>query len=444
MSRLWLERLRPWLTRSLEALPILLFVFSLCLASFTFGALVMGLGWRPSHPLTAMGAAADSLYEKYSYVLASHFGSLQHKRLKNLWYESPEPGKGVLINEVPGADDVLLFSDCTSSAQLIDRAGKKIYDWQFPFYQAFPEPKQILDAVPEEQIYWRNVFVAPDGTLTAIYEGLNQTPYGGGLVQVDRDSHLKWATPINANHDLTFLPDGTILVLYHEYVEGRIEDQLAYVDGRTGKVKESFPLFPAFHDSTYRWLMPKEPEGDYLHTNSVLVLDDAWASECSFGHAGDILMSHNRPAILSLVDGKTRKVVWAMTGVSQGLHDPDMLPGCRIGFFDNRGGRVRGDKAPNSRVMIFDTKTLAVTVRYEDPGSFMSGTRGSLEWLPNDHVVITESNQATIFEIDAQGKTVWKYINERRDEKSVCVVNETKVIPRSQLTFLAGAGAPKP
>jgi hypothetical protein len=27
---------------------------------------------------------------------------------------------------------------------------------------------------------------------------------------------------------------------------------------------------------------------------------------------------------------------------------------------------------------------------------------------------------------------VWKYINERRDEKSVCVVNETKVMPRSR------------
>jgi hypothetical protein len=225
-----------------------------------------------------------------------------------------------------------------------------------------------------------------------------------------------------------------LLVLRHEYVDGRIDDYLTELDAVTGELRKSISLREAIERSPYAALLPDEPKGDYLHTNSIEIVDKDWASQCGIANEGDVVMSHNQSSIVTLLDVETETIKWALTGVSHGAHDPDLIDDCTIVFFDNNGGK--DDRGVHSRLLSYNFNDDRVGTVYSDPENFLSINRGSQQRLNNGHWLITESTQGTIFETDGDGTVVWKYITPKRTDSSVCVVNAARSYDAAELPFL--------
>src|SRR5262249_2147899 len=98
-------------------------------------------------------------------------------------------------------------------AMLIDMRGTVVHRWELPFSRAWPQAPHIENPLPDEQIHWFRCHLYANGDLLAIYHAEGDTPYGYGLVKLDKDSKLLWAYANNAHHDLDVGDDGTIYTL---------------------------------------------------------------------------------------------------------------------------------------------------------------------------------------------------------------------------------------
>lgn len=58
--------------------------------------------------------------------------------------------------------------------------------------------------------------VLPNGDLLAIYEAAGDTPYGYGMVKLDRHS-MVWRYLEHTHHDFDLAPDGRIVVLTQDF-----------------------------------------------------------------------------------------------------------------------------------------------------------------------------------------------------------------------------------
>ena len=164
-----------------------------------------------------------------------------HERFYNLWFPALDTRSGVVVHEknkcYPG---LTFFTMHTTAAYLVDMEGNIVHEWRLPFGEVWPKPLHILDTVSELLIYWRKAHLFPNGDILVIYEGVGQSPYGGGLAKINKDSKLIWKVDINAHHDLDVLPDGRIFVLTHQYKKDgpHIEDSVTMVSAE-GKIMEN-------------------------------------------------------------------------------------------------------------------------------------------------------------------------------------------------------------
>jgi hypothetical protein len=394
----------------------------------------LGVGKYEVPPHDTINAGIDGLRswkKKIEFELGKRLASTKHEKYPNLWFEIPKgETRGVLTNDVDANEDLIFFSDCQSAAQLMTRDGQTVHTWRLPYSEAYPDPDHLIDPAPDAQVYWRKARPRPDGSLVAVYEGINQTPYGGGIIKIDRQSNVEWATPISAHHDFTITDDGSIFVLYHKYEGGRIDDYIAKIDGDTGKILESISIATAVRESLFDGVVPERVTGDWLHTNSIAIVDAQWARRCRFGRAGDILLSHRTLNAMTLIDRDSGLVTWHYQGTAQEIHDADMLADCRIAFFGNRYKADDGQWA--SRIRAYDLSRNRPRTVYANPDEFYSYNRGSQVRLDNGGWLITESTQGTILQVDGDGEVVWKYVDENESAESVCVVNWAMPYPRSR------------
>src|SRR5262249_5077011 len=107
----------------------------------------------------------------------------------------------------------LVTTDKGSQARLIDMRGQVVHQWAMPFYQAWPRSPHIGDHLAEARIHWFRCYLYPNGHLLAIYHAYGDTPYGYGLVKLDKDSRLLWKYAACAHHDIDVDEDGTIYTL---------------------------------------------------------------------------------------------------------------------------------------------------------------------------------------------------------------------------------------
>jgi hypothetical protein len=176
-----------------------------------------------------------------------------------------------------------------------------LHQWHKPFYEVWPEPAHIIVPAPEERIYWRSARPLPDGGLPAIYEGINQSPYGGGMVKVDKNSNLIWKLSLNAHHDFDVDADGNIYVLTHRFESepvARINDYITILSPN-GEEIETYSILDGFRKSEFSKWLPDEPEGDFLHTNTLEILTREKAAAFPMFAAGDLLVSYLKGSAVS-------------------------------------------------------------------------------------------------------------------------------------------------
>lgn len=377
--------------------------------------------------------------------------------LSDLWHLARDESRGIKVYEPDRTSDgfTLYTSGNEAAALLISLEGEVLHKWQRPFSEIWDESAAVKEPQPDTHVFMRKAMVAANGDLLAIYEGVGDTPYGYGLVKLDRDSNVIWSYLQPAHHDFDVAPDGSIVVLTQEIVDQPLErldhlasprvDDFLVVLSPDGEELRKVPLLAAVDRSIYRQLLfgvSSFALADPLHTNSVHFITEEEARNFPYGRAGQLLVSFREPGAVGVVDLDREELVWALRGYWIGQHDPRILDNGNILLFDNLGNFNRPEG--RSRVLEFDPRTMAIEWQYTgtEAAPLQSDIRSYADRLPNGNTLITESSGGRILEVAPDGEIVWEYVNPVRgglEDERIPVICKAQRLPPAAAAFLDGA-----
>jgi hypothetical protein len=272
---------------------------------------------------------------------------------------------------------------------------------------------------PEERPPWMYTLLMPNGDLLAIAKS-------NYLARLSWDSKVIWKQKIGAHHDVTVDDEGLIYVIshrpapyFHNGVEIPIMDDSIVVYTTEGKFLRKQNLFPLLKDLVSRrrldrikrqmnkgvsskQLVREGAPADTLHTNSVDILAKPIDG---IAPAGSVLLSVREIDRIVILSPEMDRRLWSWgKGELEGQHHAVQLENGNISVFDN------GTERERSRVIEVDPSTGKIVWSYAHP-EFYTRLRGAAQILPNDNVLITESDKGHAFEITRGGKKVWEYWN---------------------------------
>ena len=410
--------------------PYVLFLLAIAFLAFVGGLLVAVADIYPARLVRNAYRAGTALALKYSYYREPYNS--------NLWTPARTAQQGVSIRDsqraYPGL--TLFTSGEGSKAFLIAMDGQTVHQWDRPFSTVWDNSAATRSPVPDVQVYFRKAHVFPNGDLLGIYIGVGDTPWGYGMVKLDKDSNVIWKNLDHFHHDFAVARDGTVYGLTHTFrkrpVEGAshldlpvLEDFLVILSPE-GRTLRKISLLEAVNRSPYRRLLEHVwffTLWDPLHTNSVDVLDSETAArlrrKIPAAAPGQVLISFRELAggTVALLDVNKEEIVWAMRGAWMAQHDADILPNGNLLLFDNLGNFSRGGI---SRIVEIDPATSGIVRSYSGTPAhpLASYIRGAQERLPNGNVLITESNHGRLVEIAPSGDIVWEFHNPARGGKN--------------------------
>jgi Arylsulfotransferase (ASST) len=343
----------------------------------------------------------------------------------DLWQPARSAGRSVTLHDPLLAQEglTLYTSGHEAAAFLIGIDGEVLHEWRRPYSTVWHEGAAVQRPQPDSHVYFRKAMLYPNGDLLAVYEGAGDTPYGYGLVKLDRNSQVIWSYLAHTHHDLDIGPDGRIYVLTHEFVHEPLEgfgrlasprlDDFLVILSPDGEELSKISLIHAVAASEYRHLLygvAAYALADPLHTNTVDVIADG-AANFAFGEAGQVLLSFRELSAIGVLDLDREELVWATRGSWLGQHDPDILPNGNILLFDNYGWFEKPEG--RSRVIEFDPRTMAIVWQYVGTPArpFESLIRASQQRLANGNTLITESSGGEILEVTPGGEIVWQFVN---------------------------------
>jgi outer membrane protein assembly factor BamB len=404
--------------------------------SFVTGSVATLSESRPSLVIEEAYRAGTALYSK----LTQYNDPLQF----DLWRPGRTDERGTTIYQPdkvqPGY--TLYTSGHASKAYLVDMEGRTVWEWGLPFSRIWDKTAAVQNPVRDEKVYIEKVMLYPNGDLLAIYVAVGDTPWGYGLVKMDKNSNIIWKYLAHAHHDFDIAPDGRIFALTHQVDKDDIKDyphlkapridDYVTVLSPDGKPEKKIRVIDVMLKSPYARLLNIVPwyiqkgAGDYLHTNTIELLDGRGTDKLPVAQPGRILLSFREINTVAIMDLEEEEIVWAMRGPWLHQHDPDLLANGNILLFDNQGNI--GNPGGMTRVIEVDPRTQQILWSYagtpEHP--FESEVRSSQERLANGNTLITESDGGRLFEISPQGEIVWNFINPVRSQRAA---DKTDVIP---------------
>jgi hypothetical protein len=423
------------------------FIIAVATILFIGGSLATAVGVTPGPQITRAYEGGKAFYAKlfqHDDVFAS-----------DLWYPARTDKLGVSVNDAEHANNgvTLYTSGHEPAAYLISMDGEVLHKWRRPFSEVWNKSAAVKRPQPDTHVYMRKALLDENGDLLAIYEGVGDTPYGYGMVKLDKDSNVIWSYLQPTHHDFDVAPDGRIFVLTHEIVDAPLPqldhlasprlDDFVVILSPEGEELQKIPLLDAVDQSEYRqlfWEISSFALADPLHTNSIHVITEQEAEQFAFGSAGQLLVSFREPSAIGVVDLDEGKLVWATTGYWTGQHDPRILENGNILLFDNRGNFRKPEG--RSRVIEFNPATMELVWQYAgtEQSPLDSDIRSENQRLSNGNTLITESNAGRILEVNADREIVWEYTNPVRggpdDGKIPIICKALRLEPQAAAAFL--------
>ena len=394
------------------------FLAALLVIAVVGGAVLSAAGIFPGPQIGRAYQGGEALYVKLT--------AFRDVYTTDLWYPARGPDQGVTVHNPARAQAgvTLYTSGHEAAAYLISMDGEVLHEWRRPFSTVWNPSAAVRRPQPDSHVYFRKAVVYPNGDLLAVYEGVGDTPYGYGVVKLDRNSEVIWSYLGSAHHDIDIGPDGRIYVLTHEFADEPLErfemlaaprlDDFLVVLSPEGEELKKIWLIDAVAASDYRHLLSTVSAyavADPLHTNSVEVISEQTAANFNFGKAGQILLSFRELGAIGVLDLETERLEWAARGSWIGQHDPDILPNGNILLFDNYANYHKPEG--RSQVIEYDPQTMEIVWRYAGSAEwpFESLIRSSQQRLANGNTLITESSGGRILEVTPAGHIVWQFVN---------------------------------
>jgi hypothetical protein len=404
----------------IDRLMSIFFVVAIAFLAFVGGA------------MTVLGEAFPHRYLRDAYLAGEALIAQREETtdpyVTDQWRKARDGDKDVTIHTAGGADEgyTLYTSAGEAAAHLVDMDGRVVHEWRRLYSDIWNDEAAVKKPQPDSVILMDKARLLPNGDLLAIYAAAGDTPWGYGMVKLDRDSNLIWSYLAHTHHDFDIAPDGRILALINAFTSDDIEglgkvdkpflEDFVAVLSPDGKVLKRVSVTRALAQSRYNLLrlaIPSYALGDPLHTNSVQYITPELAKNFPYAKEGDVLLSFRDMSAVGVLSLDRGELTWATRGPWLWQHDASLLPNGHIMLFDNLGGFRDGDSA---RVLEVDPKSGAVTWSYQgdDAHPFHSPLRSSAEALPNGNVLITESDGGRVFEVTRRGEIVWNFVNPTR------------------------------
>lgn len=420
--------------------PILVLV--LVFLAFLAGAFVVFTKAFPYQTLSNAYKAGAAVYEQQT-LYDSPFKT-------DLWQPARSNRAGVVVNDPLRAQNglTLYTSSHAQKAQLMGMNGEVVHEWSLPFSAVWDETADVKTPRPDEFILWEDVQLFPNGDLIALYAGIGDTPWGYGMVKMDKDSRVIWKYLQRVHHDVDVGPDGRLYTLTHAFRSDpvpswdtfespRLEDY-AVVLSPDGREEKKVSVLKALLDSPYgrmMWRNQFNPYGDLTHANTIKLITPAMARVLPFARPGQVLLSLREIDALAVLDLETEKVVWAERGSWLAQHDPDVLPNGDLLLFDNAGNYGEGGA---SRIIQLDPKTREIVWSYAgtEDAPFESHIRAGQQRLANGNTFISESDGGRMIEVAPDGTIVWEFVNPVRggeDNSMIPVINRAERIDPAAL-----------
>ena len=397
------------------------FVVAVLALTFLAGAVVMVTDVYPAQAIKDAYRGGQAYYHK---IQAS-----KSPLTSDFWHPERRPETGVTVNS-DGADPgyTLYTSGHGTEAVLVALDGTVVHSWQVAYSEIWNEASPVKAPQPDDFLYMRKAELLPDGGLLAILVATGDTPWGYGMVKLDKDSNVVWSYLGQTHHDFDIAADGRIYGLTHEMRNTTFEnhpqitvprlDDFVVVLSPEGEEVKKVSIIDALVNSRYEWLLNRVSwynNHDFIHTNNIDLVEAAEVEALPFAEEGQVLLSFRDIDTIALLDLDKEEIVWALRGGWFGQHDPDILANGNILIFDNLGSFGEGGR---TRIVEVDPMTGGLEWSYagstEQP--FNSDARGAQQRLPNGNTLITESHGGRIFEVTPDGRMVWEYLNPVRAE----------------------------
>jgi hypothetical protein len=315
--------------------------------------------------------------------------------------------------------------------QIVDLDGTVLNSWKVDFFEIWPDPAHI--APPSERPHNKWAFHVQG--MTAFADGsVLFNVAEKGLAKMDRCGALLWTLPRMTHHAITVADDGTLWVpsrIWHETPPAHFpgmrhsffEDTLLNISA-DGDVLREISLLDVLYRAGLHGLLAGTGTDtpvkggafgsrDPTHVNDVEVFSAVSTTAFPRVSAGDLLVSARNLDLLIAFDPATLEVKWWRTGPWLRQHDPDIQADGRISLFNNNDDDSGGHLFGGSNIMSIDVgrdQTEIVFPR-KDRSIFYSELMGTHQHLPNDNILITESQAGRVFELTADGEIAWEYFN---------------------------------
>ena len=337
---------------------------------------------------------------------------------------------------------------------LIDMEGNILHSWTVRFEDVWPDPLPF-PAAKEHKQFIRKGHLYPDGEILCLFEYI-------GIVKLDKDSNILWRHTGQNHHDIQVSREGQIYTLgrveknMREYPQApfalqRVFDDLVLVLDAHGNEIKRISLFDAFYRSDHAGFLNfiRNPK-DLFHTNSVQLVEEPPKNKGGLFQPGDLLVSIRDLHAIALIDGRSERVKWALTGMWYAQHQSFLLDNGNILLLDNRGGN-RGSYFELNRSKVIEVDPLTQQIQWEYSSDkegkelFYTHWLGYNQRLPNGNTLITDSESGRAFEVTKEGEIVWEFINPHRsgdDQSLVATLYELIRLDPESLPFLNDAPQP--
>ncbi|MGE3291488.1 MAG: arylsulfotransferase family protein [Geminicoccaceae bacterium] len=423
-------------------------------------ALVLGgvyLGWFRLPPVPQLDASVEALRDWRKHW-KSYLGIEPTKFIR----PAPTAGSGVTLHldgdAQPGVTVMSgLWGGTDVGLALFSLDGRELHRWVARYSDLAP----IIPPLPAEltptndwDTHADAMELFPDGDAIFNVGGL-------GMVRLDRCNRVVWWLDYETHHSIMRDDDGNLWAGGHKRARHTeaderfpglappyVEDTLVKISPEDGRIVQEISLLEAIYRSSWETMLFSDGDDpapvrnpDPLHLNHVEPLTGALAPAFPMFAAGDLLVSVRVPSTILVLDPRTGLIKWAQRGPWFGQHDPHFLPNGRISVYDNRDlvnhdAAARGVPARASRILQLDPATGRTETVFEGTLAepFFTEAIGQHQYQPNGNILITESWGGRVFEITADGRKVWEFVN-RIDPGRIALVEWSRRFPESYADF---------
>jgi len=274
--------------------------------------------------------------------------------------------------------------------------------------------------------------VLDDGSMLVGYDG------GISIQRIDLCGRRLWVTPGEFNHTISPEESGQSFWTIEGMLDAVHLVEIATSDGRIlrrvslGEIIDANPTLdilgirqkdeeifgggPAYE--TKKW------EFDRFHINDVEPLPAEFAKSFPAFLPGDLLISARSLDLIFVIDPKTFRIKWWISGVTRRQHDPDWQPNGEITVYDNNMGRQY------SRIVGIAPGTQTVRVLFDGSmANFYSIARGKHQLTAAGSLLVTSPAQGRVFEVGPDGQLIFDLLDTKPNSNSNYRVTEAIWLP---------------